>query len=318
MIVVTTPTGQIGREVLDRLLDATGGTNAAGAGKSVREGAGAGAGASGAAGIRVIARDPARLPAHVRENVEVVQGTHADPGTLKKACQGADRVFWLVPPTPAVPSVEGHFRDFTEPLRAVTGAQGLGVERVVGVSTLGRGVAKNAGIISASLAMDEAIAEMGVHYRALCAPFLMENLLGQTGLIRDAGLLALPGNGVLRTCTTRDIAAMAVRLLLDDSWTGCEDVPLAGPDDLSPEDMVRIVSEVLDRPVRLQPVDGPAYRAQLLGAGASENWARGAADMMAALNEQGFYGAAQPSTPDATPTGFRQWCEEVLKPAVLG
>ncbi|MFE7117122.1 NAD(P)H-binding protein [Streptomyces sp. NPDC057654] len=301
MIVVTTPTGQIGREVLDRLLDAKGGANGAGS----------------ATGIRVIVRDPARLPAHVRANVEVVQGTHADPDNLKKACQGADRLFWLVPPTPGVPGAEDHFRDFTEPLREVTGARG-GVERIVGVSTLGRGTAKNAGIISASLAMDEAIAGMGVHYRALCAPFLMENLVAQAGLIRDAGLVAIPGSGVLRTCTTRDIAATAARLLLDDSWTGFEDVPLAGPDDLSPEDMAGIVSEVLDRPVRLQPVDGAAYRAQLLASGASEGWARSAADMMTALNEQGFYGAAQPSTPETTPTGFRQWCEEVLKPAVLG
>ncbi|MFH8982381.1 NAD(P)H-binding protein [Streptomyces varsoviensis] len=307
MIVVTTPTGQIGREVLDRLLalrlDAGGCAPAAG-------------GANGATGIRVIVRDPARLPARVRENVEVVQGSHADPGALKEACEGADRMFWLVPPTPQAPSVAGHFRDFTEPLREVTGA--AGVRRIVGVSTLGRGTAKNAGIISASLAMDEAIAEMDVHYRALCAPFLRENLLGQAALIRDAGLVALPGNGVLRTCATSDVAATAVRLLRDDSWTGFEDVPLAGPDDLSPEDMVRIVAEVLGRPLRLQPVDGARYRAMLLGAGASEDWARGAGDMMTALNEQGFYGAAQPATPDTTPTGFRQWCEEVLKPAVLG
>ncbi|CAM5633451.1 hypothetical protein SALBM311S_13004 [Streptomyces alboniger] len=129
MIVVTTPTGQIGREVVTRLLDAHD--------------------ASGAlAPVRVIVRDPAALSARVRDRVEVVRGSHADPAVLKEACQGADRVFWLVPPTPGADSVEGHFRAFTEPLCEIIAAQGL--ERVVSVSTLGRGVARNAGLVSAS------------------------------------------------------------------------------------------------------------------------------------------------------------------------
>ncbi|MGP3924139.1 NAD(P)H-binding protein [Streptomyces sp. 8N616] len=295
MIVITAPTGQIGRQVLDRLLDAPDGT----------------------AGIRVIARDPARLSARVHEHVEVVRGSHADPAVLKEACAGADRLFWLVPPTPTAASVEGHFRDFTEPLREVIGRQG--VERVVGVSTLGRGVAKNAGQISASLAMDEAIAATGVHYRALCPPFLMENLLGQAESIRNAGVffLALAEDRALRTCATRDIAATAARLLLDGSWTGQDDVPLVGPDDLSPEGMAGVVSEVLDRPVRVQRTSSADYKATALRFGASEAWAQGLADMAEALNDQGFYGAVEPSTPESAPTGFRQWCEDVLRPAVL-
>lgn len=306
MIVVTTPTGQIGRQVLDRLLDAP----------------------EAAGGVRVIVRDPARLSARVRErveradaqrgHVEVVQGSHADPAVLKAACAGADRLFWLVPPTPSADSVEGHFRDFTEPLCEVIGS--LGIERIVGVSTLGRGVARNAGQVSASLAADEAIAATGVHYRALCPPFLMENMLGQAASIRDTGVffLALEEDRVLRTCATRDIAATAARLLLDASWTGYEDVPLVGPDDLSPAGMARVVSEVLDRPVRVQSTSGADYRATALRFGASEAWAQGLADMVDAQNDQGFYGADMPSTPETAPTGFRQWCEDVLRPAVLG
>ncbi|MFJ4585032.1 NAD(P)H-binding protein [Streptomyces echinatus] len=295
MIVVTTPTGQIGRQVLDQLVDAPDSTK----------------------GIRVIARDPARLSARVRERVEVVQGSHSDAAVLNEACTGADRLFWLVPPTPQADSVEGHFRDFTEPLCEVIGRQG--VERVVSVSTLGRGVAKNAGQISASLAMDEAIMGTGVHYRALCPPFLMENLLGQAASIRDAGVFSLTveENRVLRTCATRDIAATAARLLLDSSWTGQHDVPLVAPDELTAEAMAQVVSEVLNRPVHLRRTSSADYKATALRFGASDAWAQGLADMADALMDQGFYGAAQPSTPETAPTGFRTWCEEVLRPAVL-
>ncbi|MGW4624284.1 NAD(P)H-binding protein [Streptomyces sp. NPDC004592] len=299
MIVVTTPTGQIGRQVLDHLLDA-------------------GDALDGTTDIRVIAREPERLSARVHERVEVVRGSHGDPDVLEEACEGADRLFWLVPPAPQADSVEGHFRAFTESLCETIARHGL--ERVVGVSTLGRTVAKNAGQVSASLAMDEAIMATGVHYRALCPPFLMENLLGQAASIRDAGVffLSMTEDRVLRTCATRDIAATAARLLLDGSWTGQHDVPLVGPDDLAPGGMADVVSEVLNRPVRVQLISSSDYRATALRRGASEAWAQALADMTDALNEQGFYGADAPSTPESAPTHFREWCEEVLKPAVLG
>ncbi|MER6784885.1 NAD(P)H-binding protein [Streptomyces sp. NPDC000658] len=295
MIVVTTPTGQIGREVLSRLLDAD----------------------QGAAAVRVIVRDPARLSPRDRERVEVVRGSHADPAVLKEACEGADRIFWLVPPTSGTEDVEGHFRAFTEPLCEVIDAGG--VERVVAVSTLGRGVARNAGLISASLAMDEAVAATGVHYRALCPPALMENLLRQTAPIRDEGVwtVALAQDRLLRTCAVRDIAAEAARLLLDASWTGYRDVALAGPDDLTPEDMARVLTEVLDRPVRVRQITSAEQKTMMTSQGATEAWAQSVADMTDAQNTQGFYGASQPSTPDTTPTGFRQWCEEVFRPALL-
>lgn len=296
MIVLTTPTGQIGRHLLDRLLDTP---------------------ADVTGPLRLIVRDPARLAPRARERAEVFQGSHADPRVLAAACEGADQVFWLVPPTPGAPSVEDHFRAFTEPLCEVV--QDQGVRRVVTVSTLGRAVAKNAGPISASLTMDDRIRATGVHHRALCPPFLMENLLGQAGSIRDRGEfhLTMTEDRVLRTCATRDIAATAARLLLDGSWTGQEDVPLVGPDALTTEGMARVVSEVLGRPVRVRLTSVAQYRAALLERGASEAWAQGLADMVRALEDQGFYGAEAPPTPGTAPTGFRTWCEQELRPAVL-
>jgi hypothetical protein len=77
------------------------------------------------------------------------------------------------------------------------------------------------------------------------------------------------------------------------------------------------VSEVLDRPVRVRRTSSADHRATALRFGASDAWAQGLADMADALMGQGFYGATQPSTPRSAPTGFRRWCEEVLRPAVV-
>jgi uncharacterized protein YbjT (DUF2867 family) len=291
MIVITAPTGQIGRQVLDNVLD------------------------SGEP-IRVIARDPSRLSPRVRERVEVVKGSHDDIDVVTEAFAGADSVFWLVPPDPRAESIQTHVLGFIRPLCKAIKSQG--VKRVIGVSSLGRGIARNAGQISAIFAMDDLIESTGVSYRSLCMPGFMENMLWQVEPIRRQGMMFYPmsGDRKVPTCATRDIAAIAAKLLLDRSWSGQDSVPVLGPEDLSFNDMAQIVSEVLERPVRFQQVPGEAYKATLMQHGMTEAWAQGLINMAAAV-DQGIY-EAEPRTPQsATPTSFRQWCEEVLKPAVL-
>jgi uncharacterized protein YbjT (DUF2867 family) len=290
MIVVTTPTGSIGQQVLANVL-------------------------AGDEPIRVIARDPSHLPAQVRERVEVVQGSHGDSDVVDRAFAGADSVFWLVPPNPQATSVVAAYVDFSRPACAAFARHG--VERVVGVSALGRGVPGNAGYVSASLAMDDLIAQSGVSYRALTNPSFMDNLLRQAEAIRDKGMFFSPisGDRKLPTVATRDIAAAAARLLLDRSWSGVDSVPLLGPEDLSNNDMAQIISDVLGKPVRFQQVPGESFKAQLTGFGMSEPMAQGMLDMMTA--KDAGLDNAEPRTPRAsTPTSFRQWCEEVLAPAV--
>jgi uncharacterized protein YbjT (DUF2867 family) len=291
MIVITAPTGSIGHQVLENLLD------------------------SGEP-IRVIARDPSRLSSQARGRVEVVQGSHGDSDVVNQAFAGADSVFWLVPPDPHAASVEAAYVDFTRP--ACDAFKSQKVKRVVGVSALGRGVATNTGLVSASLAMDDLIASTGVSYRALTMPSFIDNILRQVEAIKNQGMFFSPisGDRKLPTCASRDIASVAAALLLDHAWSGQGSVAVLGPEDLSHDDMAQIMSEVLGKPVRFQQIPGEAFKATLTGHGMSEAMAQGTLDMMAAKNEG--LDNAEPRTPQSTtPTSFRQWCEEVLKPAVL-
>jgi hypothetical protein len=76
------------------------------------------------------------------------------------------------------------------------------------------------------------------------------------------------------------------------------------------------MSEVLDRPVRYEQIPAQALKDRLTGAGMSDAMAQATVDMMVA-KDQGLDNA-EPRTPQSTtPTSFRQWCLEVLKPAVL-
>jgi uncharacterized protein YbjT (DUF2867 family) len=245
-----------------------------------------------------------------------VQGSHDDIDVVTKAFAGADCLFWLVPPNPHTDNPTDYYMDFTRP--ACEAIKSQGVKRVVGVTSLGREFGKNAGLLSAAFAMEDLIESTGVSYRALRMPFFMENLLNQVNAIANQGMFLMPNSGdrQLATVATSDIAAAAVKLLLDDSWSGQDSVPVVSPDELSPNDMAQVISEVLEHPIQFQQVSSEDYKATMMQHGISEAWVQGMVDM-AAAQDQGIYDIDSRTSQFTTPTSFRQWCEDVLKPAVL-
>jgi uncharacterized protein YbjT (DUF2867 family) len=294
MIVITTPTGLIGRQVLETLL---------GSGEA----------------LRVISRDPRSIPEGTRERIDVIEGSHGDPAVVDAAFAGADALFWLAPPNPHAESVEAAYVGFTRP--AAEALRRHSVRRVVGISALGRDTpwAARAGYVTGSLAMDDLIASTGVSYRALTMPSFMDNTVRFAEPIRNDGIFFAPiaGDRKLPSCASRDVAAAAARLLLDDCWDGVGHLAVLGPEDISYDDMARIIAEVLGQPVRFRQIPGEALRQRLLDAGTSDAMAQGVVDMWAA--KASGLDNAEPRTPESTtPTTFREFCEEVLKPAVIG
>ncbi|MEU9101020.1 NAD(P)H-binding protein [Streptomyces sp. NPDC048361] len=296
MIVITAPTGHIGSHVLDILLKPDTGA---------RE------------DLRVIVRDPAKLPDSVRGRVDVVTGSHGDAETVNTAFAGADAVFWLVPPNPRAASLDAAYSGFTRAAAKAFSAHG--VTHVVGVSALGRGtpVAGRAGLVTASLAMDDFIASTGVAYRALANGSFMDNVLRQVASIRDEGVFrdVVAADRAAPVVATRDIAAAAASLLLDRSWTGADEVPVLGPEDLSPVDMARIMSDVLGRPIGYERQSLDDFSAALAASGVGSAFVEGYLDMMRS-KDAGLDAGVQRTRHTTSPTTFRAWCEQILKPAV--
>ncbi len=292
MIVVTTPTGQIGNQVLENVMRRS-------------------------EPVRVIARNPDALAGETIARVEVVAGSHGDPEVVDKAFEGADSVFWLCPPDSRAPSAEVAYVDFTRPAAAAIDRHK--VARVVGISALGRGTpaAGHAGLATASLAMDDLLASTSASYCAVTSPSFMDNLLRQVEAIRTEGAFFLPIDGDLEqpAAATRDIAAAAAGLLLDHSWSGDRELPVMGPEDLSFNEMAAIMTDVLDRQVRFQRTPDGAYKARLLSFGMSDAMAQATLDMWTAYGE-GLDLEESRTAASTTPTSFRQWCEDTLKPAI--
>jgi uncharacterized protein YbjT (DUF2867 family) len=289
MIVVTTPTGQIGSQLVSNLLAAN-------------------------EAVRVIVRDPAKLAADLRGKARIVQGSTDDESVLMRALEGAESLFLLVPPSFTTNDVTDYYLRFTRPVcRAIERQQ---VKRVVTVSGIGRHATVNAGPVTAAFVKDEELERTGVDLRALWCPGFMENMLRQLDPLRHQGVFFSPNRPDLKRplAATRDIAATAAKLLLDRSWTGQGGVAVLGPEDLSFNDMATIMTDVLGKPIHFQSVPAEAYKAQMLQLGASEAFAQSLMDMLAAKDND--LDRTEPRTPEnTTPTSFRQWCQDVLKPA---
>ena len=294
MIVITTPTGNIGRQVVQNVL-------------------------AGGGPIRVVVRDPGRLLPDVRDRVEVVPGSHGDPGVIGRALKGADALFWLLPPNNSSATVRDAYVEFTRP--AAQAIRSHGVPRVVGISALGRSTpwADRAGRVTASLAMDDLLASTGAAFRALTLPSFMDNVLRQIRAIKEQGKFydMLSPDRKLPRVATRDVAGVAARLLLDDRWRGQQEIPLLGPEDLSNNDMAATISESIGTTVRFQQLPTEAFRERLTAAGMSGAMADSMVEMMSAKEAGLDLGVARtPKNGKDTPTTFRVWCEQVLRPAI--
>jgi len=286
MIVITAPTSQIGSKLVSELLNVD-------------------------ASLRLIVRDAAKLPADARARAEVIEGSHGDSSVVARAFEGAHAVFWLAPPDSSR-TLEQAWVDFTRP--AAEAIRRHQVPRVVSITAIGRGTAwqDRAGPVSASIRMDNLLMDTGVAFRGIAMPSFMENTVRQAKLIKEQGKFFGPirPDHKMPLTATCDMATTAAALLQDRTWTGQQQVPLLGPEDLSFNDQAAILSDVIGREVRYHQISFDQFKQQFLGRGASESFAQGYVDMYRAKDE-GIDNTVRHTPENTARTSFRTFCQSV-------
>ena len=266
--------------------------------------------------LRLVARDPAKLSAEVRATAEIVEGSHGDAAVIHRALEGADALFWLVPPNPRL-ELDQAYLDFTRPAAEAVRKHRVG--HVVSLTALGRGTPweERAGLVTASIRMDDILMEVGAAFRGLAMPSFMDNVARQAASITERGEISGPLDPDRKapTTATRDVAALAAKLLGERDWTGQAEVPVLGPEDLSQNEMAAIAAEVLGREVRYRQMSWDAFEGYVHGMGMTESYERGYVEMFRAKDE-GMDNVAERDASSRTSTSFRQWCEEELRPLV--
>jgi NAD(P)H dehydrogenase (quinone) len=200
MIVVTAATGELGRRVVDHLLDRV-----------------------PASDVAVAVRNPAAAGGLAARGVDVRHADYDDPATVAKAFAGADRVLLISSPEldPA--------KRIPQHLLAVEAARDAGVGGLVYTGALGADVSGE-GILEAHHATERALAESGLTYTVLRNAFYSELFLNP-GLqaVVDAGELtsSTQGRG-LNTANRDDLAEATAVALAGEGHLG-RSYDLTGP-----------------------------------------------------------------------------------------
>lgn len=196
------------------------------------------------------------------------------------------------------------------------------MQRVVDISSLGRGVADGTGYLASAYvagayATDDLLEGSGAAYRALRMPAFMEDVLLELPAIRNEGRFygAQTGTQKVPAPALADVSRVAATALQDTTWTGLGSLPVLGPEDLSFEEMAVIMSDFIGRRVSYVQLPPEEYEQHLVDGGLGRPAARGiVGNQMEA--SRGTYNV-EPRTPEATtPTTFQDWCQEVLVPAL--
>lgn len=233
----------------------------------------------GAEGVRVLARDAAKASFAHEAGFEVVEGDFGRPETLEAALRGVGRAFLLTPPSPETTAQQ---------LAFIEAARRAGVRHIVKFSAFGASPSAPGGFIKWHGDAEEALKASGLAYTMLRPNSFMQNLLGQAAAIAREGRIYQPvGDARTSFVDTRDVAAVAARVLTEDGHEG-QSYDLTGPEALSFYDVAAQLSAATGREITYVPVTPDEFRRGARAAGLPE-WL---VDALALLNDHFAAGRA--------------------------
>ncbi|NKM44050.1 NAD(P)H-binding protein [Rhizobium leguminosarum bv. viciae] len=228
MFVITGVTGRVGGIVAARLLD-------------------------GGVPIRAVARNAEKAAEWKDKGAELTLAEMTDADALTEAFAGADGVFLLIPPT--FDPTPG----FTE-VRAVIAALKTALlssrpAKVVCLSTIGA-QAREPNLLSQLGLVEQELSALPMPIAFLRAGWFMENTASDIAPARETCVLSSflqPLDQLYPMVSIFDVGAKAAELLQHD-WVGKQVIELMGPEGVTPNEIAAVLSSILGKTVRAEPV----------------------------------------------------------------
>ena len=235
-IVITGATGQLGRLVIESLLDSS-----APAGQIVAAG-----------------RDVAKVADLAGRGVQVRQIDYRDPASLRQAFAGASKVL-LVSGSEVGQRLEQH-RNVIEAAKEA----GVGLVVYTSIANAGR---TDMQLAAEHEATEEALSTSGLPFTLLRNGWYLENYTDQLGSYLEHGaVLGSAGDGRVSAATRADYARAAAAVLLRDDQAG-KVHELGGDVPFTLSELAEEVSAAAGQPVTYQDLPGQEYAEMLVGAG---------------------------------------------------
>jgi uncharacterized protein YbjT (DUF2867 family) len=293
-IAITTPTGNIGRRLTKRLLD------------------------QGGHELILFARNPDKLKEEQTKGAKVVQGDLEDAASVKKATQGADALFFLIPPNFNVPNHRVYYGKL-----ARAGADAVKANRVnhtVLLSSIGAHLPEGTGPILGLHDAEKIFAQVTKGLTILRPGWFMENHLYQLDSIKNMNSIFMPLSGdiTLPMIATADIADRAARVITGPVPFQPKILALHGPKDYSLNECATIIGQGIGKEVRHVQVPPAQAKEAMIGMGATEGVADTMLEMYAGFQGGTITDEVTRSPDTTTPTRFETFVKDVLVPALKG
>ncbi|WP_433359045.1 NAD(P)H-binding protein [Streptosporangium sp. CA-115845] len=292
-IAITAPSGNVGRFLVGHLVRA-----------GIRS--------------RLLSRHPEQSRASWGDLVDAREVDLRDAAAVTEATRGVDALFLVVPPGETDDPVAAYAAVGEAVAAAVAKNR---VPRTVLQSSVGAELREGAGEIDGLARVEEALdristEDTGLAVTHLRCGYFFSNLLFELDAIRSGTVAVLrPTDEPFPWVAPADIAMLAASLLLRTDWSGRRMQAVHGPQDLSWDDALAVVGNVLGRTVTAHRVGNDAMRATLAGVGMSRAQVEAIMGMSTGLRE-GFV-PEQPRTPvTTTDTTLGAWAWAELRPVL--
>ncbi|WP_420593755.1 SDR family oxidoreductase [Deinococcus sp.] len=226
--------------------------------------------------VRALVRDTAKNRMLASAGAEVVPGDLADLESVRRASQGVDKVFLMLP-------FSGGGNPLEYAQNAIQAAQEAGVKLLV-LNTSGQTPKQASGLpmLDYRIELEAMLRGSGLPQIILRPTGYMENLLGPWVLprLQAEGVLAYPVSAKrpISWIAAEDVGRFAVAALgqsalgqsaLDQSAPGQPDLAgqafdLGGPQALTGDGLAEVFSQVLNRPIRYEAISPEAF-GQIMG-----------------------------------------------------
>lgn len=216
--------------------------------------------------VRAVARDTGKAERWRRAGCEVAPAQIEDPAALAKAFSGAEGVFLSLPPvfdpSPGFPESRRAIAAICSALREVRPA------RVVCLSTIGAQAGQENLLTQLSI-LEAEVGSAGLPTTFLRPAWFVENAAWDVAGARDRGAIVCQLQPLARKIpmvSARDVGAAAAELLAT-GLTPPATVELAGPEDVSPDDLAAEMGRALGKEVRAQAMPRAEWEAAFRAAG---------------------------------------------------
>jgi NAD(P)H dehydrogenase (quinone) len=256
MILVTGASGQLGRLVIDSLLEKTAASN-----------------------IVAAVRSPEKVADLAEKGVQVRQANYTDQDSLVAAMQGVKKVL-LISSSEVGQRAEQH-------QNVINTAKQADVALIAYTSILKADTSPLI-LVQEHVATEKMLADSGVPHVLLRNGWYSENYTMSVEAALEHGVVGCAGDGKLSTASRVDYAEAAATVLLQDGQAG-KVYELAGDNAFTLSEYAEAISKVTGKTVSYQNVPEAEYTKILVGVGLPEGFAAVLADSEAGAAKGGLF-----------------------------